>query len=70
MASLEQRERFRLALDAIQQAQLLADEACRALCSVDQPASDESAYSIACRLSDRIKEDWHRINNQGTNGND
>lgn len=54
-------DRFKEALDAIQEAQLLANRACRALCSVREGSREETAYGLACALSDQIKATWHKI---------
>ena len=57
-------ERFMAALAHIQEAQHHANAAARALCSLNQGFRPDSAYSIACKLGDHIKAEWHRVNNQ------
>jgi len=59
--SNDREQSYRQALDAIQEAQNLVNRACRALCSVSEPFTGDTAYSIACQLADKIKADWHRI---------
>lgn len=58
---LTEQERFKLALDSIQEAQSLVATACQALCSVNHAGQGKSAYRLASELHDSTKRHWHRL---------
>lgn len=59
LARWEARRRMNDALEKIEQAQSLVDDACRLLCPLTPLSND---WARVGKLYDRIKAEWHRMN--------